>query len=103
MENENAVETSQESTSSRPLKVCIVEIGCGYNVPTCRAITESIVSRLSSLGGDSTLVRINPAHPEADDSSVEDNVISIMEKGLASLKLINDEYCKLQNQENQES
>ena len=102
-ENENAVETSQESTSSRPLKVCIVEIGCGYNVPTCRAITESIVSRLSSLGGDSTLVRINPAHPEADDSSVEDNVISIMEKGLASLKLINDEYCKLQNQENQES
>jgi NAD-dependent SIR2 family protein deacetylase len=98
-ENGTAIENSQESTSSRPLKVCILEIGCGYNVPTCRAISESIVSRLNSHGGDATLVRINPAHPEADDPSVEDNIISIMEKGLASLKFIDDEYSKLLNQE----
>ena len=91
IENEN----STEPTSSSPLKVCIIEIGCGYNVPTCRAISESVVSKLTSLGGDATLVRINPAHPEPDDPSVEDNVISIIEKGLTSLKLIDDEYCKL--------
>jgi hypothetical protein len=81
--------------SPHPLKVCILEIGCGYNVPTCRAISETIVSKLNSLGGDATLVRINPAHPEADDSSVEDNIISIMEKGLTSLNLIDAEYCLL--------
>eukprot|EP00573_Skeletonema_grethae_P008503 CAMPEP_0201699400 /NCGR_PEP_ID=MMETSP0578-20130828/23814_1 /ASSEMBLY_ACC=CAM_ASM_000663 /TAXON_ID=267565 /ORGANISM="Skeletonema grethea, Strain CCMP 1804" /LENGTH=324 /DNA_ID=CAMNT_0048186161 /DNA_START=68 /DNA_END=1042 /DNA_ORIENTATION=- len=95
IENRN----SPEPTSSIPLKVCVLEIGCGYNVPTCRAISESIVSKLTSLGGDATLVRINPAHPESDDPVVEDNVISIMEKGLASLKLIDEEYCKLQNQD----
>lgn len=101
-QNENSIEQNEkppEPTSSSPLKVCILEIGCGYNVPTCRAISESVVSKLTSLGGDATLVRINPAHPESDDSSVEDNVISIMEKGLASLKLIDDEYCKLLNQD----
>jgi hypothetical protein len=81
--------------SPHPLRVCILEIGCGYNVPTCRAISETIVSKLNSLGGDATLVRINPAHPEADDSSVEDNIISIMEKGLTSLNLIDAEYCLL--------
>ena len=101
-QNENSIEQNEkppEPTSSSPLKVCILEIGCGYNVPTCRAISESVVSKLTSLGGDATLVRINPAHPESDDSSVEDNVISIMKKGLASLKLIDDEYCKLLNQD----
>ena len=99
IENVDENRNSSKPTSSRPLKVCILEIGCGYNVPTCRAISESIVSKLSSLGGDATLVRINPAHPESDDPMVEDNVISIMEKGLASLKLIDEEYCKLRNQD----
>lgn len=98
-ENETANKNSQKLTSSSPLKVCVLEIGCGYNVPTCRATAETIVSRLNALGGDATLLRINPAHPEADDPSVEDNIISIMEKGLASLKLIDDEYSKLLNQE----
>lgn len=100
-ENEDTIEhrNSPEPTSSNPLKVCILEIGCGYNVPTCRAISEAIASKLTSLGGDATVVRINPAHPEPDDPIVEDNVISIMEKGLASLKLIDDEYCKLLNQD----
>ncbi len=97
--NTNENRSSSEPTPSSPLKVCILEIGCGYNVPTCRAISESIVSKLTSLGGDATLVRINPAHPESDDPIVEDNVISIMEKGLSSLKLIDEEYCKLQNQD----
>ena len=99
--NESKIERSQEATSSSPLKVCIIEIGCGYNVPTCRAISERIVSSLSCLGGDATLVRINPAHPEADDPSVEDNVISIMEKGLASLRMIDDEYRKMLNNQDQ--
>ncbi|KAK1740147.1 putative sirtuin family protein, partial [Skeletonema marinoi] len=55
-ENKNTIEQNEKSvpTSSRPLKVCILEIGCGYNVPTCRAISESVVSKLTSLGGDAT-------------------------------------------------
>lgn len=94
-EEEGGESCKSADQSSHPLKVCILEIGCGYNVPTCRAISEGIVSKLNSLGGDATLVRINPAHPEADDSSVEDNIISIMEKGLTSLNLIDVEYSLL--------
>lgn len=103
-EDSNSIQSERrqesiDSTSLHPLRVCILEIGCGYNVPTCRAVSESLVSKLCSVGGDATLVRINPAHPEADDSAVDDNIISIMEKGLASLKLIDDEYYKLRNKE----
>jgi len=75
-----------------PLRVAILEIGCGYNVPTCRMISERLVCELSKVGGDVTLVRINPSHPEPDDHVVEDFVISIMEKGLVALKMIQMEY-----------
>jgi len=83
------------STTPSPLKVAILEIGCGYNVPTCRTIAERVVGELVMRGGEATLVRINPSHPETDDESVEDFVISIMEKGLPALKLIDEHYCAL--------
>ena len=81
--------------SSSPLKVAILEIGCGYNVPTCRVIAERLVCELTLRGGDATLIRINPSHPEPDDHSVEDYVISIMEKGLVALKMIDEYYTEL--------
>ncbi|KAL7544536.1 hypothetical protein ACHAWF_009893 [Thalassiosira exigua] len=88
--------SSQPQTGHKsPLRVAILEIGCGYNVPTCRAIAERLVGELSGCGGDPTLIRINPSHPEPDDHYVEDFVISIMEKGLASLKAIDKHYCEL--------
>ena len=82
-----------------PLKVAILEIGCGYNVPTCRVIAERLVGELSMRGGDATLIRINPSHPEPDDHSVEDFTVSIMEKGLAALKLIDEHYHELAKEE----
>ena len=82
-------------TSSSPLKVAILEIGCGYNVPTCRVIAERLVCELTLRGGDATLIRINPSHPESDDHSCEDFVISIMEKGLVALKMIDEYYTEL--------
>ena len=81
-----------EKQSKPPLKVTILEIGCGYNVPTCRVISERLACELSMRGGNATLVRINPSHPEPDDHAVEEFVISIMEKGLAALKMIQVEY-----------
>ena len=95
--NGNVSSTPQQSASQNqsPLKVTILEIGCGYNVPTCRVIAERLVSELSNRGGDATLIRINPSHPEPDDHAVEDFVVSIMEKGLVALKLIKEEYDML--------
>lgn len=81
-----------------PLKVTILEIGCGYNVPTCRVITERLVCELAMRGGDATLVRINPSHPEPDDHAVEEFVISIMEKGLVALKMIQIEYERIKKE-----
>jgi len=96
----SAVPPSPTSITTTPssLKVVILEIGCGYNVPTCRAIAERVVGELAIRGGDATLVRINPSHPETDDQSVEDFVISIMEKGLPALNMIDEHYCALANE-----
>jgi len=85
--------------STTPLKVTILEIGCGYNVPTCRVIAERLVGELAERGGDAALVRINPSHPEPDDEAVENLVVSIMEKGLPALKMIDEHYRELVNEE----
>ena len=85
---------SSNEPSSR-LKVAIIEIGCGYNVPTCRHTAEGLLFRLSMRGSVATLIRINVSHPEPDDDNIKDFVISIMEKGFVALKLIDDHYCEL--------
>ena len=82
-------------TDNQPLKVLILEIGCGYNVPTCRMISETLVKHLADRGGDPTLVRINPTHPEADNDEIEDRFIGIEEKGLCVLQKIDALYQKL--------
>ncbi|KAL7506802.1 hypothetical protein ACHAXN_004043 [Cyclotella atomus] len=78
-----------------PLKVLILEIGCGYNVPTCRMISETLVQHLTERGGDPNLVRINPTHPEADNDEIEDRFIGIGERGLRVLKEIDAVYRQL--------
>ena len=102
--NKSLIHSLSEKNRSppTPLKVCILEIGCGYNVPTCRMISEALTSQLSMHGGDVNLVRINPFHPEADDSSVENQVVSIMEKGLVALKQIDEAYQQLRSGSTQE-
>lgn len=89
--------SDQSSKPSLPLKVCILEVGCGYNVPTCRRMSEGLVEELSYHGGEMKLIRINLFHPEADDPSVEDDVISIPERGLVALKKIDEVYEHIRN------
>ena len=50
------------------LKVCVLEIGCGLNVPTCRYTSEDMVESLHEKGGKATLIRINPDFPLVSDS-----------------------------------
>ena len=96
-DKQNSITSSPQSplSSHEPLKVAIVEVGCGYNVPTCRVVAESLIGELLLRGGDATLIRINPTHSEPDDDDIEDNIISIPEKGLAALKLIDEHYEEL--------
>ena len=95
--NQRSPQTNNQSLQppSKPLNICILEIGCGYNVPTCRLVSETLLSQLLLRGGNATLIRINPLHPEADDPYIEDNVISIMEKGLVALREIDEAYCQI--------
>ena len=86
----------QSSTQQQPLKVLILEIGCGYNVPTCRMISETWVKHLLQRGGNPTLVRINPTHSEVDDDNIGDCFIGIKDKGLRVLKYIDMSYQQLQ-------
>jgi len=53
-----------------PLKVCILEIGCGKNVPTCRMNTRQFGNRMAQAGAESTLIRINNDFPGPDVSSM---------------------------------
>ena len=96
-DQQNSVKSSPQSplSSHEPLRVAILEVGCGYNVPTCRVVAESLISELLIRGGDATLIRINPTHSEPDDDDMEDNIISIPEKGLAALNLIDEHYKEL--------
>jgi len=88
-------EVAHDSAPPQPLKVCILEIGCGYNVPTCRVIAERFVLELRRRGGLPSLIRINPLHPEPDDDDVDEFTISILEKGLTSLKAIEKHYREI--------
>merc|ERR1719329_1668378 len=49
-----------------PLQVCVLEIGCGKNVPSVRMNSEALARKLSESGARTTLIRINPDHPDVD-------------------------------------
>lgn len=78
------------SESSTNLKVCILEVGCGKNVATCRAVSEGLLEELidTGFGDNACLVRINPDFHEADDERLADYVIGIRSRGLTALNLI---------------
>lgn len=75
-----------------PLRVAIVEIGCGLNVATCRYQAEAMVMQLEEKEADVKLIRINPDFPlvDNDDYITADSVISIMARGLETLEKIDD-------------
>ena len=92
-----ASQFSDQLSSSPPLKVAILEIGCGFNVPTCRVVAERLTDELIVRGGGATLIRINPTHPEPDDDTIVNHVLGIEEKGLEALKMIDGYYKKFTN------
>jgi NAD-dependent SIR2 family protein deacetylase len=89
--------TSTKVRPSQPLKVTIVEIGCGANVTTCRGQAEHLLKRLGVVA-DTALVRINPEYPLADDKACESQVISIMAKGLEALLEIDSSLVEIRGQ-----
>jgi len=98
--------TNDATSTSLPLKTCILEVGCGVNVATCRVTSEKLVDDLVALGGDVTLVRINPDYPLTmfEDDEIGARTISIMAKGLESLKAIDhilEQFKQSQDYEDQ--
>mmetsp|Transcript_1681 Transcript_1681/g.3823 ORF Transcript_1681/g.3823 Transcript_1681/m.3823 type:complete len:506 (+) Transcript_1681:16-1533(+) len=84
--------SGDDDTATR-LKVCILEIGCGLNVPTCRWTTEGMVEEVLAKGGHPTLIRINPDIPNAHPHSISENyIISIKSKGLEAIRRIDKIY-----------
>mmetsp|Transcript_7162 Transcript_7162/g.11323 ORF Transcript_7162/g.11323 Transcript_7162/m.11323 type:complete len:402 (+) Transcript_7162:60-1265(+) len=71
------------------IKVCIVEIGCGMRVSTCRTTSEDFVEDVIKTGSNATLVRINPDFPTAPEGSVsEHNCIAIESGALRAIQKI---------------
>merc|ERR1711957_335098 len=90
------------------LKVVVIEIGAGGNVPTVRQTSEQSLLRLLDVGADAHLVRVNPDLPLADSSALIDEfmvgerppahpnrVISIPSRGLAAIREIDSHYQQL--------
>lgn len=70
-------------------KVCILEVGCGTNVATCRMASEQL---LEDFGMGATLVRINPDEPGTTDPEIEKRLIPIRSRGLAAIERIDAIY-----------
>jgi len=79
----------QRNTESAPLRVVLLEVGAGGNVTTVRNRSEGILKELVENGADARLLRVNPDFPLADKSSLEPHVVSLMGRGLESLRMMN--------------
>jgi len=72
------------------LKLVIIEVGAGTNVPSVRAQSESFCRELIEEQANCTVVRINPDFPHTDDKKVGEHLISIMGRGLPTLSKIDE-------------
>ena len=89
---ESVLDLCHERREKERLNVCILEIGCGLNVATCRVMSETMVSEIQDKGGEATLIRINRDFPLATDEDVAASLIPIMSTGLKALRQI-DAVC----------
>ena len=83
-----AVARQRYVTGNKQLRIAIVEVGCGGNVPTVRTTTESFLQDMNEHDAICELIRINPDLPLADNPANQPNVISIMSRGLRALSNI---------------
>ena len=79
----------RRNTESAPLRVVLLEVGAGGNVTTVRNRSEWILKDLVENGADARLLRVNPDFPLADKSTLEPHVVSLMGRGLESLRMMN--------------
>lgn len=80
--------------TGRPLKVAILEIGCGEYVTTVRETAEEFVTLMTKQGASARLIRVNPQHPLADVLRPED-VVSVMGCGLETIRKIDSFWSAL--------
>ena len=77
--------------TATPLKIVVLEVGCGNNVQTVRGQSKSWIRNLPL--GSCRLIRVNLDHPEvevhSDEEGIQPFVMSIKGKGLDTVKLIN--------------
>mmetsp|Transcript_11835 Transcript_11835/g.17393 ORF Transcript_11835/g.17393 Transcript_11835/m.17393 type:complete len:450 (-) Transcript_11835:307-1656(-) len=92
---EDRAEASDEDYGKERLKICILEVGCGDRVRTCRMQSEDMLETLTERGGDVTLIRVNPDFPLADDPENSKSVISIMSRGLEAIREIDVVFRRL--------
>lgn len=81
--------------SREPLRVVLLEIGAGGNVPTVRESSEQILQILVDGGADARLVRINPDFPLPDNTKnfgeegpMAGRILSLMGRGSQCLDLM---------------
>ena len=90
--------SKQQQRQKDLIKECILEIGCGMNVPTCRVESEQFIQALVGEGGAKpTLIRINPDFPLASFPNIKSYTIPIMSKGLIAIQKIDYYYNKMKN------
>ncbi|CAB9520967.1 expressed unknown protein [Seminavis robusta] len=85
-------ETIVEMATS--VNVCIVEVGCGTTVATCRNTSEYFIRDLLDKGGRASLVRINPDFPSTTDPTIQKNITPIMSTGLKAVMKIDQLYAE---------
>ena len=90
-------ECRQRTDASRPpLKVAVMEIGCGGNVTTVRRTTESFLDAVIEAGGSCHAIRINPDLPLPDSENADAaRFVSIMSGGLSALTEIDRHIAQL--------
>eukprot|EP01100_Stratorugosa_tubuloviscum_P002197 TRINITY_DN14_c0_g2_i1.p1 TRINITY_DN14_c0_g2~~TRINITY_DN14_c0_g2_i1.p1 ORF type:complete len:149 (-),score=44.70 TRINITY_DN14_c0_g2_i1:15-461(-) len=64
--------------------LCILELGCGKNVPTLREKSEQLLNEMPNT----KLIRINPFEPEADSQIDLTKFLSINNGALSALESI---------------
>lgn len=100
-----ALQAADKAKAGSSLRVVILEIGAGGNVTTVRSRSEMCLESWSECGADVKLVRVNPDYPCGDgtkfapEASDASKVVSIMARGLESIRKIDAAFTAMESQQ----
>ena len=63
---QSIVSAAEEVSKKKDFNFVVVEIGAGKNVTTIRNLTREFCKSITEVGGNATVIRINPEHPNRD-------------------------------------